>query len=82
MVAMPRDQAGLKQVQADEMVQFCMVVPMAARPLPWASKELAALTAYTLELQKSFKPAPNPCAMKNPCAATNPCAGNPCAPSR
>jgi len=82
MVAMPRDRAGLKRVQADEMVQFCMVVPMAAEPLPWESKELAALTAYTVELQKTFKPSANPCAMKNPCAPKNPCAINPCAPKR
>lgn len=75
-VAMPKQRAGLKRIQADEMVQFCMVVPMASKPLPWESKELAALTAYVQEIQKTFKPAANPCAMKNPCAA------NPCAPKR
>ncbi|HZY30275.1 MAG TPA: cytochrome C peroxidase [Candidatus Methylomirabilis sp.] len=80
MVAMPKDRAGLKTVHADEMVQFCMVVPMAAKPLPWNSKELAALIAYTVELQKTFRPAANPCAMKNPCAPKNPCATNPCNP--
>jgi hypothetical protein len=40
---------------------------MAAKPLPWDSKELAALSAYTLEVQKGFKPgkgAVNPCAGK------------------
>lgn len=81
MVAMARDQAGLKRIRADEMVQFCMVVPMAAKPLPWNSKELAALTAYTLELQKAFKPA-NPCAMKNPCVPKDPSAANSSAPKR
>ena len=74
MVAMPRDRAGLKTIHADEMVQFCMIVPMATKPLPWESKELAALTAYALELQKTFKPSANPCAPKNPCAPSNPCA--------
>lgn len=55
-VAMARDQLGRKTVHLDEMVQGCMVMPMAAKPLPWNSKELAALTAYTAVLQKSFKP--------------------------
>lgn len=80
-VGMAADRAGLKRVTAEDMVQFCMVVPMAAKPLPWDSKQLAALTAYTLQVQKSFKP--NPCAAKNPCAARNPCSGrNPCAAKR
>jgi cytochrome c len=77
-VAMPKDRAGLKQVNTDEMVQFCLLVPMMSKPLPWDSRELAALTAYTREVQKTFKPgaaAPaNPCAAKNPCGAKNPCA--------
>jgi cytochrome c len=55
-VAMAKDQLGRKTVYLDEMVQGCMVMPMAAKPLPWNSKELAALTAYTASLQKSFKP--------------------------
>ncbi|MBE7942750.1 MULTISPECIES: cytochrome c peroxidase [Ramlibacter] len=55
-VAMARDQLGRKTVYLDEMVQGCMVMPMAAKPLPWDSKELAALTAYTATLQKTFKP--------------------------
>lgn len=78
-VAMPKQRAGLKQIRADEMVQFCMVVPMASKPLPWDSKELAALTAYAQEIQKTFKPAK---AAANPCAMKNPCAANPCAPKR
>ncbi len=84
-VAMPQQMAGVEAVDADEMVQFCMLVPMQAKALPWESRDLAALTAYTLKLQKSF----NPCAAKrapargcnpcNPCAAKkNPC--NPCNP--
>ncbi|MDE2604479.1 MAG: hypothetical protein KGL68_01010 [Burkholderiales bacterium] len=56
-VAMARDQLGRKTVYLDEMVQGCMVMPMAAKPLPWDSKELAALTTYTATLQKTFKPA-------------------------
>lgn len=81
-VAMAKDQAGMKTVHLDEMIQACMVIPMAAKPLPWDSKELAALTVYTQTMQKSFKsgakaPA-NPCSAKpaNPCAAkpSNPCA--------
>ncbi len=78
-VAMTKDKAGVKTIHLDEMIQACMVMPMATKPLAWDSKELAALTAYTLSQQKTFKPgakgAANPCA-KNPCAmkAANPCA--------
>ena len=71
-VAMARDKAGVKTIQLDEMVQACMVMPMAGKPLGWDSRELAALTAYTAEVQKHFKPAK--AAAKNPCAAANPCA--------
>lgn len=56
-VVMARDQLGRKSVYLDEMVQACMVMPMAAKPLPWNSQELADLTAYVTELQKTFKPA-------------------------
>ncbi len=79
-VAMAAVQGGVTSIDLDEMVQFCLVVPMETKPLPWDSKELAALTAYTAELQKSFMA--NPCAGKNPCGnpCGNPCAGkNPCA---
>jgi hypothetical protein len=87
-VAMAKDRAGFEQVTAAEMVQLCMVIPMGAEPLDWDSEELAALSAYVLELQKGFDPASaggmNPCATNpcaaNPCAA-NPCAANPCAPN-
>jgi cytochrome c len=68
-VAMAHERSAVKSVQLDEMVQFCMVVPMAAQPLPWSGKELAALTVYTASLQKSFRTGGNPCAAKNPCAA-------------
>ena len=84
-VAMPKQMAGVKQVHADEMVQFCLLVPMQSKALGWSSRELAALTAYTVELQKGF----NPCAAKKNagggCGACNPCAAkrnacNPCNP--
>jgi hypothetical protein len=48
MVAMAKDRASLDKINIDEMVQLCMVVPMAAKPLPWDSKELAALSAHSL----------------------------------
>jgi len=54
-VAMARDQLGRQTIHLDEMVQACMVMPMAAKPLPWNSKELADLTAYMAQLQKTFK---------------------------
>lgn len=56
-VAMARDQLGRKTVYLDEMVQACMTMPMAAKPLPWGSQDLADLTAYVAGLQKTFKPA-------------------------
>lgn len=55
-VAMAKDQLGRKTVYLDEMIQACMVMPMEAKPLPWDSKELAALVAYVQIQQKSFKP--------------------------
>ena len=85
-VAMPYRMSGVDKVELDEMVQFCMLQPMAAEALPWDSPELAALTAYGVEVQRAFaQMAPanpcNPCATENPCnpcAAANPC--NPCNP--
>jgi hypothetical protein len=86
-VAMPKQQAGVSQVNAAEMVQFCMIVPMMADPLDWDSPRLAALAAYVESIQPGYRPVSasganpcNPCGMKaNPC---NPCAmkGNPCNP--
>ena len=79
-VAMTAQRAGLTQVNLDEMVQFCMMVPMASKPLAWDSKELAALTAYAGKVQQGFikAAAANPCMAKP--SAVNP--GNPCAGKR
>lgn len=55
-VAMAKEQLGRKTVYLDEMIQGCMVMPMAAKPLAWGSKELAGLVAYLQVQQKSFKP--------------------------
>lgn len=55
-VAMAKDQLGRKTVHLDEMIQACMVMPMEAKPLPWNSRELAALVAYVQIQQKTFKP--------------------------
>ena len=79
-VAMPAQQGGVQEVSAAEMVNFCMIVPMASEPLPWTSQQLAALTAYVESIQPGFRPVSgagaNPC---NPCGGSNPCgAGNPC----
>jgi len=81
-VTMVKSMSGVEQVDAAEMVQFCMLQPMQAEPLPWNSRELVALTAYVEHLQSGFEP--NPCAMRsanpcNPCGA-NPCGSNPCNP--
>lgn len=71
-----------REVHADEMVQFCMVVPMNAEPLAWDSEALAALTAFTIELQQDFDPcaacAPAGCGPCGPCGACAPAACGPC----
>lgn len=55
-VDMAHDSMGIKTIHLDEMIQACMLMPMAAKPLPWNSKELADLTAYMAQVQKTFKP--------------------------
>ncbi len=74
-VAMPAQQGGVDEVNAAEMVQFCMLVPMATDPLAWESTELAALAAYVEDIRPGYEPmgGGNPC---NPCGTKNPC--NPC----
>ena len=66
-VAMPDQQAGVSEVNAAEMVQFCMLVPMGGEPLDWSSRELAALAAYVESIQPGFRAVggENPC---NPCS--------------
>lgn len=76
-VAMPRQAAGVDQVNAAEMVQFCMLTPMTNDALPWGSRQLAALTAYVEHLQEGFDPTTASAGGANPC---NPCGGNPCNP--
>lgn len=53
-VAMPSTMAGLEEVNAAEMVQPCMAVPMAAEPLDWGSRNLAALAAHVEDLQVRY----------------------------
>ncbi len=82
---------GIASIQIDEMVQLCMVNPMANKPLPWDSRELAALSAYSVDVAQTnymAAVASNPCMAKaanpcNPCGARmNPCGAkmNPCNP--
>ena len=53
-VGMASDMAGLEEVTAAQMVQLCMMVPMAAQPLPWDGVELAALTAHVEAERERF----------------------------
>jgi len=82
-VAMPAQMAGVDKVNAAEMVNFCMITPMANKPLAWDSQELLALTAYVQNIQPGYRHVaaaggPNPC---NPCGMKhNPC--NPCGMKR
>lgn len=61
----------------DQMIGFCMMNPMKAKPLPWNSEKLTALATYAQTHGKGGEPV-NPCAMKQPCGKKNPCAKNPC----
>lgn len=74
-VEMAQQRTGVSEVNAAEMVQFCMVAPMANKPLPWGSRELAALTAYVESIRGGYKPSTKPGA--NPCASPK---ANPCRP--
>ena len=53
-VKMAKDMAGLDAVNAESMVQFCMLAPMAAKPFAWDSPDLAALTEYIEKLRGDF----------------------------
>jgi cytochrome c peroxidase len=54
-VKMPNKKSGLTSINAEQMVQFMMVSVMRNDVLPWKSKELAALTAYVIEVvQKQY----------------------------
>lgn len=53
-VAMAKAKGGLESISSEQMVQFCMVVPMKTKPLAWDSKELAALSAYTEAVQIKY----------------------------
>ncbi|MFZ5502282.1 MAG: c-type cytochrome [Pseudomonadota bacterium] len=56
-VGMVKERLGIAgKIRLDEMVQFCLVMPLASKPLPWDSRDLAALTAYTAEMQRTFRP--------------------------
>ncbi len=62
-------------VTLDQMINFCMTVPMKADPLAWDSKELTALSAYLENVVlKEVRGMRQPCAA-NPCALKNPCSG-------
>lgn len=53
-VQMSKDVSNMDTITAEGMVQYCLIRPMMSKPLPWDSKELAALTAYVEDLQKEY----------------------------
>ncbi|MDH3973729.1 MAG: hypothetical protein OEV42_05565 [Deltaproteobacteria bacterium] len=63
-VEMPNDVVTL-----DQMINYCMEIPMEAKPLPWKSDKMTALAAYYQHLVKKHKGMKNPCSMKNPCGS-------------
>jgi hypothetical protein len=76
-VAMPKQMSGVAEVNAAEMVNFCMLTPMASEPLAWDSEELAALAAWVEHIRPGYVPGAS-ATSANPCGATNPCGSNPC----
>jgi len=54
-VAMAQRDFDMDEVYLDEMVQICMVAPMAAEPLDWDGQQLAALTEFMRQEQEAFK---------------------------
>ena len=44
---MPFKKGKANTVSVEDMIQFCMIVPMKAQPFAWDSEDLAALVAYT-----------------------------------
>ncbi|WP_342664670.1 c-type cytochrome [Leucothrix mucor] len=56
-IAMVQAQIGVETlVDVEQIVQFCMMSPMQAKPLAWESKELAALSAFVVDFQKGYTP--------------------------
>ncbi|MBM3609037.1 MAG: hypothetical protein FJX29_11415 [Alphaproteobacteria bacterium] len=53
-VAMTTDMLKLGPVNAETMVQFCLMAPMEAPPLAWGSPDLAALTAYVEKVREEY----------------------------
>jgi len=50
-VKMASKKAKMSEINAEQMVQFCFLAAMGKDDvLPWESKELAALTAYTVDV--------------------------------
>ncbi|MDH3686497.1 MAG: hypothetical protein OEP95_09740 [Myxococcales bacterium] len=74
-VQMVDDRSDANEVNAAEMVNFCMITAMNSEPLAWDSQELAALTAYVENIRPGYVPrggssTANPCGVnpRNPCA--------------
>lgn len=75
-VQMVDDRSGANEVNAAEMVNFCMITAMSSEPLAWDSQELAALTAYVENIRPGYVPRGGS-STANPC---NPFGGNSCNP--
>jgi len=53
-VAMAQRDFDKDEVYLDEMVQICMVAPMAAEPLDWDGEQLASLTEFMRQEQEKI----------------------------
>ncbi len=54
-MSMAAQSYGVKQLHLDEAIQVCMVGPLAAKPLPWRSRELANLVAFMKVEHNKFR---------------------------
>ena len=55
-ISMVKAQIGIDlTVDAEQIVQFCMISPMQSKAFAWESKELAAISAFVVEFQKGYK---------------------------
>ena len=51
-VAMAKSMSDLESIDAEQMVQFCMIVPMKGEPLAWESRRLSALAVYIQDVEQ------------------------------
>lgn len=67
-VGLVKRKTGIDAVQLDEMIQYCMIVPLGTDPWPWGSRQLNALIAYVTTYQAEYRKLVAEGAIKTPSA--------------